>query len=57
MNIVPIPTQPQDEVTVSWETFYLLYPRHEARKDGLKAWNQFDACRSATGDCGDCGMA
>ena len=39
MNVVPIQTEQPDEVTVSWETFYLLYPRHEARKDGLKAWN------------------
>jgi hypothetical protein len=26
-----------------WDTFWLCYPRHEAKKDALKAWKQVDA--------------
>ena len=39
MNVVPIPTQPQDEVTVCFQTWYTIYPRKEAKKDAQKAWN------------------
>ncbi len=37
-ELVPLPT-PEPE-PVSFDTFYALFARHEARKDALKAWGQ-----------------
>lgn len=37
MNVVPLPSAEPD---VSFSTFYCLYPRHEARKDAMKAWDK-----------------
>src|SRR5208282_5763201 len=36
MNVIPI-AQPDPEPDL-WTMFYTLYPRHEARKDAMKAW-------------------
>ena len=36
MNVIPL-SQPDPEPDL-WTMFYTLYPRHEARKDALKAW-------------------
>ena len=36
MNVIPI-SQPDPEPDL-WTMFYTLYPRHEARKDAMKAW-------------------
>src|SRR5690348_10270481 len=29
----------------AWEAFWLLYPRHEAKKDARKAWSKIDPAR------------
>ena len=36
MNVIPL-SQPDPEPDL-WTMFYTLYPRHEARKDAMKAW-------------------
>ncbi len=41
MNVVPI--APTETVEVSFANWYLLYPRHEARKDAGKAWDALSA--------------
>ncbi len=48
MNVIPItdPTAtptPEPEIPADFATFYAVYPRHEARKDALKAWNGLSA--------------
>ena len=40
MNVVPI--EKAEELS-SWEAFWVLYPRHEAKKDARKAWDKIDA--------------
>lgn len=42
MNIVPITSDPESLPT-GFDAFYLIYARHEARKDALKAWNALSA--------------
>ena len=39
MNVVPISSSDQ-EITADFTMFYTLFPRHEARKDALKAWER-----------------
>ncbi len=55
MNVVPITTEtPQPAQQVCFEDFWALFPRHEAKKDALKAWSkltqkqQMDACIALT---------
>ena len=38
-NIHPIHEQTPEQPS-TWDIFYQLYPRHEARKDALKAWGR-----------------
>ena len=38
-NVVPL-QQPDPEPVPSFADFYDIFPRHEARKDALKAWGQ-----------------
>ncbi len=38
MQVVQITEQP--ECDISFQTFYTIFPRREARKDALKAWGQ-----------------
>jgi len=41
MSVVPFSAAPIDaEPFPSFDDFYILFPRHEARKDALKAWGQ-----------------
>ncbi len=37
MNVVPL--VPEPDLPTGFDAFYLIYARHEARKDALKAWN------------------
>ena len=41
MNVVPIVTD--CEALDAWTSFWILYPRHVAKKDALKAWARIDA--------------
>lgn len=40
MNVVPMPEKQEE---VSFEDFWVLYPRHEAKKAARKAWEKIDA--------------
>lgn len=42
MNVVPLV---ELEALPSFEDFWVLYPRHEAKKDARKAWERVDAAR------------
>ena len=33
-----VPTPPVPDTEVTFDDFYALYPRHEARKDAVRAW-------------------
>ena len=42
-SVVNIPLTPVSSVNQEldlWDCFYTLFPRHEARKDALKAWSR-----------------
>ena len=40
MNVVPLE---REEIEANFSNFWILYPRHVAKKDALKAWNKIDA--------------
>jgi len=43
MNVVPIGEKVEE--LDSWEAFWALYPRHEAKKDARKAWDKIDEAK------------
>lgn len=42
LKLVGMP-EPTTDSEVSFNDFWSLYPRHEAKKDALKAWGQLDS--------------
>lgn len=38
MNVVELPTTIPQQETITFDDFWALYPRREAKKDALKAW-------------------
>lgn len=43
MAVVQLTQQPEQEIQPDFDTFWLLYPRHEAKKDARRAWDRMSA--------------
>ena len=42
-NVVAITTQVEEEEWATWDTFWILWPRKEARKHAEKSWTRLNA--------------